>query len=285
VVATSRFDATKRAVSSITVPGPATPNLPGIYVFSNRRLIHFDDMSGSNWKATPISITSFTVGPHGKIYYVVGSKVIRVDNLSGQNRVEFGAPGDGIGKFNTLVSVAIGPDSRIYLADGGNGRIIRIDDMTGANWISWNNNGQITSVENVFVASTDKIYFKGNGYISRIDDMLGTGYQRLMKSGLGRFCVTPDGHIYAPVSQGLVRFDDLDGSGEVRFGSIYGSGTGQFAGPSSVSVGTNGQIYIADSGNDRIVRIDDMTGKNWTTFGTNGAGNNQFQGINHLLLR
>lgn len=35
------------------------------------------------------------------------------------------------------------------------------------------------------------------------------------------------------------------------------------------------RIYIAD-GNDRIVRIDNMSGSNWTTFGSSGNGVNQF---------
>ena len=32
------------------------------------------------------------------------------------------------------------------------------------------------------------------------------------------------------------------------------------------------KIYVADSGNNRIVRTDDMTGANWTTLGTRGKG-------------
>ena len=38
-----------------------------------------------------------------------------------------------------------------------------------------------------------------------------------------------------------------------------------------------GQIYIADSHNDRIVRVNDMTGSGWTTLGTAGTGVNQFR--------
>jgi hypothetical protein len=32
------------------------------------------------------------------------------------------------------------------------------------------------------------------------------------------------------------------------------------------------KIYVADRDNSRIVRIDDMTGAGWTTFGTAGSG-------------
>src|SRR5438876_757690 len=36
------------------------------------------------------------------------------------------------------------------------------------------------------------------------------------------------------------------------------------------------KIYVADESNNRIVRMDDMTGAGWTPFGTSGSGMNQF---------
>src|SRR5438552_15127519 len=38
------------------------------------------------------------------------------------------------------------------------------------------------------------------------------------------------------------------------------------------------KIYVADESNNRIVRMDDMTGTGWTAFGTFGSGMNQFDG-------
>lgn len=35
-------------------------------------------------------------------------------------------------------------------------------------------------------------------------------------------------------------------------------------------------IFVTGDGNSRIVRIDDMTGTGWTTFGHSGSGVNQF---------
>src|SRR5205809_7574762 len=37
------------------------------------------------------------------------------------------------------------------------------------------------------------------------------------------------------------------------------------------------KIYVADESNNRIVRMDDMTGAGWTAFGTSGSGPNQFR--------
>jgi hypothetical protein len=46
-----------------------------------------------------------------------------------------------------------------------------------------------------------------------------------------------------------------------------------------------GQIFIADTGNNRIVRINDMTGAGWTTFGSLGSGTNQFNRPSDIFVR
>ncbi len=43
------------------------------------------------------------------------------------------------------------------------------------------------------------------------------------------------------------------------------------------SVGSQPHIYVADWYNNRIVRMDDMTGAGWTALGTIGTGTNQCQ--------
>ena len=45
------------------------------------------------------------------------------------------------------------------------------------------------------------------------------------------------------------------------------------------------RIYVADWGNHRLVRMDDLNGRNWTTLGTEGDDEGQFQfpvGVNLL---
>jgi streptogramin lyase len=37
-----------------------------------------------------------------------------------------------------------------------------------------------------------------------------------------------------------------------------------------------GQIYVTDTGNNRIVRMDDMAGTGWRSFGRHGPDPNQF---------
>lgn len=71
------------------------------------------------------------------------------------------------------------------------------------------------------------------------------------------------------------RIDNWTASGWVAkfsaFGS-QGSGVGQFNEPMDVEIDAQGRIYIADTHNHRIVRVNDMTGAGWTTLGTGTCG-------------
>jgi hypothetical protein len=79
----------------------------------------------------------------------------------------------------------------------------------------------------------------------------------------------------------------LDTSGWASFGSA-GSGVNQFGGAAGrigdVAVDATGRIYITDPGNNRIVRIDNMSGAGWTTFGTAGSGVGQFMLASGIAL-
>src|SRR5205807_5938515 len=51
---------------------------------------------------------------------------------------------------------------------------------------------------------------------------------------------------------------------------------GQFSNPSGISIDAAGGIYVMDTGNARLVRMDDMNGTNWTAFSGTGSGVGQF---------
>ena len=71
---------------------------------------------------------------------------------------------------------------------------------------------------------------------------------------------------YYSDSEQILRSDDLTGTNQISFGS-QGSGVGQFYGAYGIALDSAGRIYVADTYNCRVVRIDDMNGTNWTTFG------------------
>jgi streptogramin lyase len=138
----------------------------------------------------------------------------------------------------------------LYVNDYYNNRIIRMDDLSGANWHAFAG----------FAAA--------GGYRF-------SGIQRLALDSIGRIYITDW------VSNRITRMDDITGKNLVTFGTL-GSGVGQFNQPLAISIGPDGKIYVADYQNNRIVRMNDMTGSGWTTYGTAGTGVGQFtflQGI------
>ena len=64
---------------------------------------------------------------------------------------------------------------------------------------------------------------------------------------------------------------DGPGLGDWRSLGRRGSGDHEFERPAAVAVDGSGRIYVADTGNGRIVRVDDIDGCGWTTYGAPGA--------------
>ncbi len=185
-----------------------------------------------------------------------------------------------------------------------NSRIMRIDDMTGKNWVSFGTVGkgvnQFNTPNHLAVGPDGKIYIADslNDRIVRIDDMAGKGWitygvsgrtgepstpsQVNLPPGEGRF-IQPSsvkfdskGRIYIISGSELARIDDMTGKGWTTFGSP-GSGVNQFFKGKGLAIDSMDRIYIVDAGNHRIIRIDDMTGKGWVTYGTKGSEVGQFE--------
>ena len=192
----------------------------------------------------------------------------------------------------TNVSVTCVNNPHIYLTDSGNNRIVRMDDMTGAGWISLGSTGtgtkQFQLPSGIHVDGGGKIYVtdSGNNRIVRMDDMTGAGWISLGSSGSGTkqfssplgIFVDTGGKIYVADTGNnrIVRMDDMTGSGWTSLGSS-GSGVNQFSAPQDIVVDTGGKIFVTDFFNGayqncRIVRIDNMTGAGWTTYGSPGSG-------------
>ena len=62
-----------------------------------------------------------------------------------------------------------------------------------------------------------------------------------------------------------------------------GSADGQFNSPFDIAVGKSGNIYVADSGNNRIQKFD-SNGNFLSTWGTTGSGNGQFNGARDVAV-
>ena len=180
------------------------------------------------------------------------SRIIRIDDMTGKNWISFGSNGSGVNQFNQPNHFFVQSDGHIYVADQLNHRIVRIDDMTGKGWVSYGSqgmgSGQFQEPASIRLDKNGKIYIvdTGNCRIIRIDDITGKGWTQYGRGGGGENC----GH---PTTQ-----------------------SGEFDGPKDIAFDSQGRIYISDDFDQRIVRIDDMTGKGWVTYGTGGLGVGQF---------
>ncbi len=194
-----------------------------------------------------------------------------------------------IARSQTLPPTRSIEQHRIFIADRGNDRIVRLDDLTGVGRVTLGTRGsgknQFYSPSSALVDTRGRIYVadSGNARIVRVNDMTGTGwtvFRPRLRPGeplwhpLG-LAMDRLGHIYVTSLHSVFQMNDMDGSGWRTFGAM-GSGPGQYALATGIFVDGDHRIYVADASNHRIVRMDDMSGAGWTTLGTLGSGKSEF---------
>ena len=209
--------------------------------------------NGDGNEETYIYFTDICNGPN--------SSLTRINDLVGTGSISlsgFGSPTD----------VEVGNDGKIYVADYGNNRIVRIDDITGAGWISYNEPNTYYSVGKLGIGPDGRIYYAvtwgTGGKIIAVNSIYGGGRVELtVPSPYSRahdIAVGPNGKLYITVNSfcagdGIIRIDDMSGNGLVFLGG--------FDEPYGITITENGYIYVADYGNDRIVRINNISGEGW----------------------
>ena len=124
-------------------------------------------------------------------------------------------------------------------------------------------------------------YFSGTLTVSGSTQSInGVTYQGFGTNGAAAQGKTVYNSAYTPFyysdSGQILRSDDILGTNQIIYGT-QGSGVGQFYGAYGIALDSTGRIYISDTYNCRVVRIDDMKGTNWTSYGgTCGSGQGQF---------
>jgi len=270
------------------------------------RIAKISDMTGVGWTTfgTPGSGTNQFSFPRGIFVYGIDSifvadesnyRIVMFHGIPGVGWTTFGTQGYGVNQFVDPLGITVDRHGRIYVTDGAGNRVVRIDDMSGTNWTTLGTTGsaaqQFNAPAGVVVDSTDRIYIVDsvNNRIVRVDDMTGSNWTTFGTTGSGRnqfqtpgwIALDALGRIYISDSDNcrIVRFNDMTGAGWVTLGTP-GSGVNQFncntLQMGGIFVDTAGRIFVVDASNHRIVRIDDMTGAGWTTFGSSGTGVDQF---------
>jgi sugar lactone lactonase YvrE len=230
------------------------------------------------------------VDAQGHIYVVDqgNSRIVRMNDMDGTGWTVCGATDHsdrlrGANRFKSPAGVAVDPQGRVYVADQGNSRIVRMNGVNGSEWTAF---GAFGSGANQFInpagiaidAGRHHIYVvdQGNSRVVRMDDMSGSGWTAFgtFGSGASQFkypagiALDANGRIYIAdyANSRIVRMDDMSGTGWITLGSSGGQ-TSQFKYPAGVAVDPIGHIYVADMINGRIVRVDDMGGTGWTAVG------------------
>lgn len=225
--------------------------------------------------SAPLAVTITAPPANTGTQNIVLTDVKRLIGLNSLPTPSFQAYDDSISgtSFYYPQSVALDGQGRIYIADYPR-RIVRIDDFTGANRVTYVPTGSSASA--IHVDRTGRIYYRNSeGTLSRMDDMSGTNKVSFGSSiganslgNISGIANDSQGRIYVfdGYSQ-VIRIDDMTGANLVRFGT-RGSGANQFSGNyrNGLAIDNQDRIYVADVENHRLVRFDDMTGANWTVY-------------------
>jgi DNA-binding beta-propeller fold protein YncE len=228
--------------------------------------------------------------PVGAIYITDtdNHRIVRINDMTGSGWIAFGTKGSGANQFLSPIGIFVDTAGQIYVTDTGNHRIVRINDMSGTGWTVFEGTAQqkFDQPVGIFVGGGRIYVTDGVGRVVRMNDMTGAGWATYGTPASvigapppGQFG-TPygiffdAGRIYigdAGVNR-VARINDFSGAGWVEFGLpvLVGNLPGQLARPEGIFVDTTGRIYVADAGNHRIARINDMSGAGWATFGSRG---------------
>lgn len=217
-----------------------------------------------------------------------GNNRVQKFNTSGVFQSKFGTFGNGNSQFNGPRDVAfIGTST--YVVDGGNNRIQAFNTSTNAYITQWggtgSGNGQFSFANSIasagaylYVSDNNRVqkFNFGGTYVTSISitSPVGVAWANdelvVVKSGSGTIV-----NYLAPNSSPTVISSPYEACST-------GDGNGELSSPQGVSLfgGTSTTMYIADAGNNRIVKntISGLhIGTDPTDCGTNGAlGNSQF---------
>ena len=180
---------------------------------------------------------------HEQYVYVADYNNFRIQKFDteGTFQVKWGSTGSGDDQFNWPQGVAIDNTGNVYVADRGNRRFTKFDPE-GHFIAEWK--GEDYPNTNGF-ACIEKMDADGNGNIYAVDSC--------------------NHHVF--------RFNS-NGQLTARWGS-YGTGNGEFNGPTGVAADESGNVFVVDYYNNRIQKFT-SNGDFIAKWGKKGSGDGEF---------
>jgi sugar lactone lactonase YvrE len=198
----------------------------------------------------------------------------------------------GSGVFNYAMDVKIADNGHLFVTDGWNYRVVELDglgNIVNTFGTSGSSHGQFKDPMGLVIDTSGNLYVS-DYFLNNVQVFSASG--SYIKSFGHTTYYTNPGQIFIDSQNnsyvadggyqgdtGISKFDS-NGNWLMSFGT-YGSGNGQL----NLTSGTQGSafgfdtdlnIYIADTGNNRVAKFD--SDGNWLmNFGSQGSGNGQFQ--------
>lgn len=215
------------------------------------------------------------VDPTGKIFVADrdNNRIVRMNQINGLGWTEL--PG-----FNHPEGVASRGDE-IYVADTGNNQVlvfneemnkvplrtykdVRLNHPTGL-WLDQNKDLYVTCGQDP----------PGGRVVKLVDplDQTGAKWEVYEGQNLKQLGFAPSQMvtlkqqlwIVDPAANRLVRVDNFQGRSAREWGG-YGELLGKFRNPAGLGISKEGNIYVADSGNDRIIEVTGNNPKEWLVY-------------------
>ncbi|HWP98700.1 MAG TPA: 6-bladed beta-propeller, partial [Syntrophomonadaceae bacterium] len=174
--------------------------------------------------------TDSVVDSNGNVYVsdYYNNRIVKFD-ASGNFLAAYGTQGSGVGQFLKPSGIAIDGSGSIYVADTYNNRIVKFNDL--------NNNGGLEA---------DEWKAWGTAGSGALQFKLPMGV--FVKNGL---VYTADSYNHR-----LTVFDSSNPDGTWQSIGAQGSGNGQFKAPNDIVVDSQGNIWVSDTLNNRVQKLD-----------------------------
>ncbi len=179
--------------------------------------------------------------------------------------------------------VAVDAGGNVFVANTGHDLVRRYGP--GGQWLS-NIEAEFNEVYDVAVLSTGDVVASdpGSGRVVMFDSSMKVRVPNLLQmpaNGVRGIATNVNDDIFVLNAAGapgqvVSKFDRYGNRMPLNFGRIGGVQPGSFSNPTDLAIdGRNGDIYIVDSGNNRIQRFD-SEGNYLSEFGSFGTDNGQF---------